>query len=141
MILWSRLGIGGRLVSAFAGIIALSAVSGTVGWLDLRDVASTQTTVTERAMPAALQAREIAEASARLIAASPLLTNATTEDQRRKEASALFAGAQNLRALLADVQGYGFDAAKRPSSSGSMRSSRCCDTRRSWGLIFQASVR
>ncbi|HUE46975.1 MAG TPA: hypothetical protein VMO81_12040, partial [Aestuariivirgaceae bacterium] len=79
MVLWSKLGIGGRLIAAFAGIIALSVISGTVGWLGLRDVARTQATVTGSAMPAALQAREIAEASARLIAAAPLLTNATTE--------------------------------------------------------------
>jgi two-component system, OmpR family, sensor histidine kinase TorS len=112
MVLWSKLGIGGRLIAAFAGIIALSVISGTVGWLGLRDVARTQATVTGSAMPAALQAREIAEASARLIAASPLLTNATTEAQRGEEAAALFAGADNLRELLADVRRYGFDAGK-----------------------------
>jgi two-component system, OmpR family, sensor histidine kinase TorS len=112
MVLWSKLGIGGRLIAAFAGIIALSVISGTVGWLGLRDVARTQATVTGSAMPAALQAREIAEASARLIAASPLLTNATTEAQRGEEAAALFAGADNLRDLLADVRRYGFDAGK-----------------------------
>jgi two-component system, OmpR family, sensor histidine kinase TorS len=112
MVLWSKLGIGGRLIAAFAGIIALSVISGTVGWLGLRDVARTQATVTGSAMPAALQAREIAEASARLIAASPLLTNATTEVQRSEEAAALFAGADDLRKLLVEVRRHGFDAGK-----------------------------
>jgi two-component system, OmpR family, sensor histidine kinase TorS len=112
MVLWSKLGIGGRLIAAFAGIIALSVISGTVGWLGLRDVARTQATVTDSAMPAALQAREIAEASARLIAAAPLLTNATTEAQRREEAVALFAGADDLRELLVEVRRHGFDAGK-----------------------------
>jgi two-component system, OmpR family, sensor histidine kinase TorS len=112
MVLWSKLGIGGRLIAAFAGIIALSVISGTVGWLGLRDVARSQATVTGSAMPAALQAREIAEASARLIAAAPLLTNATTEAQRSEEAAALFAGADDLRKLLVEVQHYGFDAGK-----------------------------
>jgi two-component system, OmpR family, sensor histidine kinase TorS len=112
MVLWSKLGIGGRLIAAFAGIIALSVISGTVGWLGLRDVARTQATVTGSAMPAALQAREIAEASARLIAASPLLTNATTEAQRSDEAAALFTGADDLRKLLVEVRRYGFDAGK-----------------------------
>jgi two-component system sensor histidine kinase TorS len=63
-------------------------------------------------MPAALQAREIAEASARLIAASPLLTNATTDAQRSGEAAALFAGADELRKLLVDVRRHGFDPGK-----------------------------
>jgi two-component system, OmpR family, sensor histidine kinase TorS len=112
MVLWRNIGIGGRLITAFAGIILLSVISGTVGWLGLRDVARTQATVTDSAMPAALQAREIAEASARLIAASPLLTNATSEAERRREADALFAEAQELRALLGDVRRHGFDPAK-----------------------------
>lgn len=110
--MWSRLGIGGRLVLAFAGVMALSLISGTVGWLGLREVARTQTTVTDSAMPAAIEARGIAEASARLIAASPLLTAATTEDQRRREAANLFAGAGELRRMLVELKRHGFAARK-----------------------------
>ena len=84
----AKLGIGGRLFLAFAGIMGLSLISGLVGWIELRKIAGTQTTITRSAMPAATEARGVAEASARLIASSPQLTGATTEARRRSEATA-----------------------------------------------------
>ncbi|RMF85518.1 MAG: TMAO reductase system sensor histidine kinase/response regulator TorS [Planctomycetota bacterium] len=103
-----KLGLGGRLFLAFAGIMALSLISGVVGWLELRQVAATQQTITGAAMPAAVDARRIAEVSARLIARSPLLTEATSEAQRQREARGLFAQAEELRKILDGLQGRGF---------------------------------
>ncbi len=103
-----KLGLGGRLFLAFAGIMALSLISGVVGWLELRQVAATQQTITGAAMPAAVDARKIAEVSARLIARSPLLTEAASETQRQREARGLFAQAEELRKILAGLQGRGF---------------------------------
>ena len=107
---WNRLGIGGRLFLAFAAIMALSLVSASVGWLELREVASKQATITRNAMPAATEARAVAEASARLIAAAPLLTGASSEARREAEASALFAEADKLRETLAGLARYGFES-------------------------------
>ena len=105
----SKLGIGGRLFLAFAVIMGLSLISGLVGWLELRQVAGTQVAITRSAMPAATEAQAVAETSARLIAASPLLTGAATEARRQREAASLFAQAEELRRMLADLPRYGFD--------------------------------
>lgn len=108
---WNRLGIGGRLFLAFAAIMALSLVSASVGWLELREVAGTQSTITRSAMPAATEARAVAEASARLIASAPLLTGAASEARREAEATALFAEADKLRETLVGLGRYGFESA------------------------------
>ncbi len=94
----SKLGIGGRLFLAFAVIMGLSLISGLVGWVELRQVAGTQVAITRGAMPAATEAQAVAETSARLIAASPLLTGAATEADRQREAAALFARAEKCAA-------------------------------------------
>ena len=103
-----NMGIGGRLFLAFSAIMALSLVSGLVGWLELRQVAGTQASLTRDTVPAAMNARGVAEASSRLIAAAPLLTGASTEQQRQREAAALFAQAKELRALLATLKRHDF---------------------------------
>ncbi len=109
--MFRRLGIGGRLFLAFAGIMVLSLISGLVGWLELRDVAGLQAGITESALPVATEARGIAEASARLTAASPRLTEAASEQERESQAARLFAEAEALRSSLADLARHGFDPA------------------------------
>lgn len=104
--MFSRLGIAGRLVLAFAGIAAVSIATGLVGWLILRDVSNAQSTIVDRAMPALDEVRGAAEASARLIARVPALTDATTEPRRRLEASALLTEAEALRGLIGRIRDH-----------------------------------
>ena len=116
--MFGKPGIGGRLFLAFAGITALSLISGLVGWVELRRVAETQALITRTAMPAATEAQGIAEVSARLIARAPLLTGATSEATRQREAAVLFAGADELRKRLGtlghfQIETVGLDALKR----------------------------
>ena len=85
--MFRKLGIGGRLFLAFAGIMGLSLISGLVGWLELREVAGTQAFITRSAMPAATEARGVAETSARLIARSPRLIEAASDEERQAQAA------------------------------------------------------
>jgi two-component system sensor histidine kinase TorS len=107
--MFRKLGIGGRLFLAFAGIMGLSLISGLVGWLELREVAGTQAFITRSAMPAATEARGVAETSARLIARSPRLIEAASDVERQVQAAILFAEANGLRQSIANFGGYGFD--------------------------------
>ncbi len=113
------LGIGGRLFLAFLCIMALSIVSSVVGWRELRRVAVTQTTIVEQAMPAAIEAREVAEVTAQLVAASPLLTGAPSEELRDREAQTLFAQASHLRGLLARLDDGGLAPRSLEALTGS----------------------
>ena len=103
-----KLGIGTRLFLAFAGITALSLASGGVGWWILDNVSTAQTTIVKRAMPAVVDARRAAEISARIIARSPLLTNAATQAERLAEAEALFGQAEYLGLMLERMLEYGY---------------------------------
>ncbi len=98
------MGIAGRLVLAFSGIAAVSVATGFVGWLILRDVSDAQSTIVDHAMPALDEVRAASEASARLVARVPALTNATTQDQRRLEETALLSQAAALRELIARIR-------------------------------------
>jgi len=100
-----KMGIAGRLVLAFAGIAGVSVATGLVGWLILRDVSDAQSTIVERAIPALDEVRETAEASARLIARVPTLTEAATELRRRQAETALLAEADALRGLIEGIRG------------------------------------
>ena len=114
-----KLGIGGRLFLAFAGIMGLSLISGLVGWLELREVAGTQAFITRSAMPAATEARGVAEASARLIARSPRLIEAASDEERQAQAAILFSEANDLSQAIANFGRYGFD----PAAIGELQAS------------------
>jgi CHASE3 domain sensor protein len=106
-----RLGIAGRLLVAFAGIAMLSLASGAIGWMILRNIDTAQSTITERALPAAADAEEIARISAQIIARGPLLTGAETHYARLQEAGALAARAAELETKLARIEAYALDSA------------------------------
>lgn len=79
---FSRPGIGTRLLLAFIGVTAVSLSSGFAGWFVLREVSQAQNTLSVEALPAVAATRRAADASARLVAATPALTTADSENQR-----------------------------------------------------------
>jgi len=101
-----RLGIAGRLLLAVSGIAMLSLASGGVGWLILRNIEGTQSTIVDRALPAAADAEAIARLSAQIIARGSLLTSATSQETRQAEAAALSRRAAEMETLLGDIEGY-----------------------------------
>ncbi|MBL6930688.1 MAG: TMAO reductase system sensor histidine kinase/response regulator TorS [Rhodospirillales bacterium] len=107
------IGIAGRLILAFACIAALSIASGGVGWWKLRDVEDAQKNVVEQAMPAAADARIIAEISKRITDRIPLLTRAASQQARRLETAALSERTQELQDALESLGGFGIQDANR----------------------------
>ena len=102
----TRLGIAARLLLAFSGIAMLSLASGGVGWLILRNIEVTQSTIVDRALPAVVDTEAVARLSAQIIARGPLMTNAATQDARRIEAAAIARRAAEMEALIGDIEGY-----------------------------------
>ena len=109
------IGIAGRLILAFACIAALSVALGGVGWWKLSDVEDAQKNVVEQAMPAAADARNVAEISKRITDRIPLLTRAGSQDVRRREAAALSRQTGELREALERLGGFGLQDARRSS--------------------------
>ena len=58
------------------------------------------------------EARGVAEASARLIARSPRLIEAASDEERRAQAAILFSEANDLSRAIANFGHYGFDPAE-----------------------------
>ena len=104
-----RFGIAGRLFLAFSGIAALSLVAGGIAWWILGNIDEAQRTIVERAMPAVSDARKVSELSGRVIARGPLLTSATAQQTREREAAVLFRLAEELTMRLERAEDYGFD--------------------------------
>ena len=103
------IGIAGRLLLAFACIATLSLASGFVGWWKLHDVDKAQKSVVEQAMPAAADAKIVAEISKRIADRIPLLRRATSQSTRRLEAQALSLQAIELNDVLSRLGGFGFN--------------------------------
>ena len=111
-------GIANRLFLAFAGVAALSLVAGGIGWVVLRNVEQAQTTIVAQAMPAAVAAREVAEASAQIVARGPLLTNAPNQETRAAEAAVLTAAVGDLQARLDGIEARGLPAPRLDALRG-----------------------
>ena len=103
-----RFGIAGRLSLAVCCIAALSLASGGIGWWILGNIESAQVSIVERALPAVAEARRVAEITGRIIARTPSLTNAVTQEARSREASLLFAEAEQLRSVLGRFGQFGY---------------------------------
>ena len=101
------IGIAGRLILAFVCIAALSIASGGVGWWNLRDIEDAQKIVVEQTMPAAADARIVAEISKRITDRIPLLTRTTTQEARRLEAIAITSQAKELHDALMRLDDFG----------------------------------
>jgi two-component system sensor histidine kinase TorS len=97
------------LLLAFACIATLSLASGFVGWWKLHDVDKAQKSVVEQAMPAAADAKIVAEISKRIADRIPLLRRATSQSTRRLEAQALSLQAIELNDVLSRLGGFGFN--------------------------------
>ncbi len=80
--MFSRIGIGARLLAAFLGIAGLSLSSGIAGWIIFREVSQAQSLITQEALPAVAATQHIAEATARLVAAAPRWNSAADESTR-----------------------------------------------------------
>lgn len=78
--MYSNSHIGRRLLLAFLVISALSLLPGIVGWLILRDVAKTQSHLSEEALPTVLASESLVEMNDRLVSLGPALRAADSQE-------------------------------------------------------------
>jgi two-component system sensor histidine kinase TorS len=113
-----RFGIGGRLFLAFLAIAALSSISGLIGWFGLRDVASTQSALIERAIPGVAAAHGIAVSSTELAAAMSGLIAAEDDRTRRASMARLDTHAAGLRTRVSHLDDSVLDTATLAAIGG-----------------------
>jgi two-component system sensor histidine kinase TorS len=92
--------LGGRLMMAITLIAGFPAATGVLGWLELKDVAASQSRVVTEAIPAISEVRGVVEETSRVVAVAPELAAVTDEGQRAERAAFLFDQADALRARL-----------------------------------------
>ena len=116
--------LGRRLLFAFMAIAGLPALSGLLGWFELRQVAESQSEVFESTIPTLSEMQHFAEEAARIVAVAPELAAVTRETDRRERAAYLHshvlaltqrlqqsvyfeaAGAEDLALAIAKVSGH-----------------------------------
>ncbi|MFZ1470528.1 MAG: ATP-binding protein [Paracoccaceae bacterium] len=96
--------LGGRLMLAILVIAGFPAVTGLLGWIQLRDVARDQSRVMTEAIPAISEVRGVAEETSRVVAVAPQLAAVTSEVERAARTAFLLAQVDALRDRL---QRYG----------------------------------
>ncbi|MCV2866625.1 ATP-binding protein [Albidovulum sediminicola] len=92
--------LGRRLLLAFLAIAGLPALTGALGWFELRDVAEGQSEVFESTIPALAEMQRFAVESARIVAVAPELAAVTVEDDRRDRAAYLHGQVEALKQRL-----------------------------------------
>ncbi|MBN8632926.1 MAG: hypothetical protein J0L76_18995, partial [Rhodobacterales bacterium] len=92
--------LGGRLLIAILLIAGFPAATGVLGWIELRDVAATQSQVVTEAIPAISEVRGVAEETSRVVAMAPELAAVTDEAQRAQRSAFLVDQAGALRERL-----------------------------------------
>ena len=109
--MWRKAGLGSRLLLAFLAIAGLPSLAGLLGWVELRDVAQTQSAIVERTIPAVAEVRAIAEESARIVSLAPELAEVSTQAGRRARAAYLMGQVAALRQRLSKFETLAPDAA------------------------------
>ncbi|WP_282606378.1 TMAO reductase system sensor histidine kinase/response regulator TorS [Pelagibius sp. Alg239-R121] len=100
--MWRKAGLGSRLLLAFLAIAGLPSLAGLLGWVELRDVAQTQSIIVERTIPAVAEVRAIAEESARIVSLAPELAEVSTQAGRQARAAYLMGQVAALRQRLSN---------------------------------------
>jgi len=105
-----RLGIGGKLLIAFGGVALLSVVSAAIGWLAFDRIAGVQDSLVVDTVPALNKVRSLAQVSSQMIATTPSLIDAPTEQDRIREAASLFKMSNRLSEILFQLKETGTDS-------------------------------
>ncbi|UHJ62193.1 TMAO reductase system sensor histidine kinase/response regulator TorS [Vibrio furnissii] len=103
----SKTSIGHKLLLSFIAMACLVLSSAIIGMLGFSQVSKTERQVVNSAIPAMLEARQVAELSNRIIASVHTLSNATDETQRKRVGKLLF---DQLDQLLGHVKTLGQDS-------------------------------
>jgi len=103
-----KVGIGNKLFLGFASMIILSIITSFVLWDRFQDIAASQTSVIEDAIPAMVEAQRLTELSAGIIASAPELVKVSTEPERERIFLDIKSRIREIYALLAKFDRHGF---------------------------------
>ncbi|MFT5975267.1 MAG: two-component system sensor histidine kinase TorS [Gammaproteobacteria bacterium] len=112
-----RLGIAAKLYLAFGSIFLLAVVASSVGWKGFLQIAESQNSVIDQAIPGLRQAHRLSALNASIGAAAQQLLRANNELERIEISSELFSQVNLVHALLDDFQ-------QKEFSVGSLKSLR-----------------
>jgi len=105
-----KVGIGNKLFLGFASMIILSMITSAVLWDRFQDIADTQKTVIENAIPAMNEAQRLTEFSSGIIASAPELVKVNSETERNKVFLDIKSRIREVYTLLAKIDRHGFSA-------------------------------
>lgn len=103
-----KVGIGNKLFLGFASMIILSIITSTVLWDRFQDIADSQTSVIENAIPAMKEAQRLTEFSAGIVASAPELVKVSTERERERVFLDIKTRIREIYALLSKFDRHGF---------------------------------
>ena len=103
----SRLGVRGRLLLAFFGISAFSALGAWVALYSFNQFDNALALITQRRIPAALLSQELSRHAERVVAAAPILLASTTSDEKVERSAAITSEFHVLSSLLTDFSSAG----------------------------------
>jgi methyl-accepting chemotaxis protein len=104
-----RFGIRAKLLLAIGAVAAMTVVSATVAQLSYRTVEGRLEAIIQESLPAMAVARRLAEESAAIAAAAPVLDAARDEAERQRLLDELAGRSANLSALTAALAGRGIE--------------------------------
>ncbi|USD43949.1 TMAO reductase system sensor histidine kinase/response regulator TorS [Vibrio sp. SCSIO 43135] len=108
--LLAKASIGRKLLFAFLAMALLVLSSALIGVFGFSSVAKTERNVVNFAIPSMIEARQVSELSARIIASVQVLSNARTEDERQESGKLLFAQLESLLTHIKQLGAYSFDS-------------------------------
>ncbi len=102
--LLDKVSIARKLLYSFIAMAMLVLISSLIGMLGFSFVAKTERNVVNTAIPSMLEAREVAENSAKVIASVQLLSNAKDEQDRKRAGQLLL---EQLEDILTSIESLG----------------------------------
>jgi methyl-accepting chemotaxis protein len=112
------LGIGAKLMLAFGAVTLTTVIGGAVGVISYEQVKVGLSAITQRSVPQALLAQELAQRSATLAAAAPALDGAKDQAGRDEQYTQLTTQLSSLRGDLDKLTSMGADVERTQGISG-----------------------
>lgn len=89
--------LGWQLLLAFVVVAGAPGIMGVLGWLELRDLAESQTRLNNQTIPAIAEVRGFTEETSRVVAMAPELAAVSSDNARQARAAFLFHQVDALR--------------------------------------------
>lgn len=106
-----QLGIRHKLYLAFAAAAAMTVIASLVAWFNFTQIGQSLDDITARRVPGMAASLELAQLSAQIAAAAPVLAASASDAERQQTQSAIKAQEAAMEALLGRIESMGEKAA------------------------------